>query len=59
MRAPGRVHITWENDSTLRIDTEAGNQTRHIPLASGSGAPPGRSVVAGHVRGHGGTARPT
>src|SRR5258707_324283 len=31
MRAPGRVHITWENDSTLRIDTEAGNQTRRFP----------------------------
>jgi hypothetical protein len=34
MRAPGRVHITWENDSTLRIETEAGTQTRHIPLAA-------------------------
>src|SRR5882672_9701774 len=32
MRAPGHVRITWENDSTLRIDTEAGNQTRRFPL---------------------------
>src|SRR3954447_21982770 len=24
MRIPGRLHITWENDSTLRIDTDAG-----------------------------------
>jgi hypothetical protein len=39
MRAPGRVHITWEGDSTLRIDTEAGNQTRRIPL--GPAAAPG------------------
>jgi len=38
MRAPGRVHISWENDTTLRIDTEAGNQTRHIPLAPSSAA---------------------
>jgi len=32
MRAPGRLHITWENDSTLRIDTDNGQQTRHIYL---------------------------
>jgi hypothetical protein len=28
MRVPGRVHITWPDDSTLRIDTDAGEQTR-------------------------------
>jgi hypothetical protein len=28
MRVPGRLHITWENDATLRIDTDAGQQTR-------------------------------
>jgi hypothetical protein len=28
MRMPGRLHITWENDSTLRVDTDAGTQTR-------------------------------
>lgn len=28
MQAPGRLHITWENDNTLRIDTDAGTQTR-------------------------------
>jgi len=28
MRIPGRLHITWENDTTLRIDTDAGTQTR-------------------------------
>ena len=40
MRAPGRVHITWEDDSTLRIDTEAGNQTRRIPLGQAAASPP-------------------
>ncbi len=28
MRLPGRLHIAWDNDNTLRIDTDAGTQTR-------------------------------
>ncbi|HEY6347356.1 MAG TPA: hypothetical protein VIY49_38195 [Bryobacteraceae bacterium] len=28
MRLPGRVHIQWENETTLRVDTDAGTQTR-------------------------------
>jgi hypothetical protein len=28
MRVPGRLHITWQDDYTLRIDTDAGTQTR-------------------------------
>jgi len=28
MRVPGRLQISWENDATLRIDTDAGRQTR-------------------------------
>src|SRR6266481_7832712 len=28
MRIPGRLHITWESDNTLRVDTDAGTQTR-------------------------------
>src|SRR5215467_9290559 len=28
MRLPGRLHITWENDNTLRIDTDTGTQMR-------------------------------
>jgi hypothetical protein len=28
MRMPGRLHITWENDTTLRMDIDAGTQTR-------------------------------
>jgi hypothetical protein len=30
MRVPGRLRITWEDDDTLRIDTDAGSQTRLI-----------------------------
>jgi hypothetical protein len=43
MRAPGRIHITWEDESTLKIETEAGSQTRRIrfgPSAPGR-FPPG------------------
>ena len=28
MRAPGRVHITWNDDRTLKIEADAGTQTR-------------------------------
>ena len=35
MRVPGRLHITWENADTLKIETDAGAQTRllHFPGA--------------------------
>ena len=28
MRMPGRLHITWEDDTTLKIEADAGQQTR-------------------------------
>ena len=28
MHLPGRLHITWENDNTLKVDADAGTQTR-------------------------------
>jgi hypothetical protein len=28
MRMPGRMHITWQDDTTLKVDTDAGTQTR-------------------------------
>jgi hypothetical protein len=28
MRVPGRLHITWQDDATLRVETDAGTQTR-------------------------------
>jgi hypothetical protein len=30
MRVPGRVRISWENDTTLLIETDAGTQTRRL-----------------------------
>jgi hypothetical protein len=30
MRIPGRLHISWENDTTLKIETDAGQQTRML-----------------------------
>src|SRR5262252_2776408 len=40
MRVPGRVHVTWENDATLKIETDAGQQTRLLRFG-GSPAPAG------------------
>src|SRR6187551_3088521 len=28
MSVPGRLHITWQDDNTLKIETDAGTQTR-------------------------------
>ena len=28
MRVPGRLHVTWDNDTTLKVETDAGTQTR-------------------------------
>ena len=28
MRVPGRIHVTWQDDETLKVDTDAGTQTR-------------------------------
>jgi hypothetical protein len=34
MQVPGRLHITWENDSVLKIETDAGMQTRLFQFGS-------------------------
>jgi len=33
MRVPGRLHITWQDDLTLQIETDAGQQTRLLHFA--------------------------
>ena len=30
LRMPTRLHITWENENTLKVDTDAGTQTRRL-----------------------------
>ena len=42
MRQPGRLRISWQDDVTLKIETDAGQQTRLLGFAS-SPPPPGRS----------------
>ncbi len=34
MRQPGRLHITWQDQATLKIDTSAGSQTRLLRFAA-------------------------
>lgn len=38
MRVPGRLNITWQDDTTLKIETDAGTQTRLLRF--GSQVPP-------------------
>jgi hypothetical protein len=42
MRVPGRLHITWSDDKTLKIETDAGQQTRllHFDGQVGKAAAP-------------------
>ena len=62
LRVPGRLHITWENDSTLKMDLDAGTQTRRFqfgaPAASAEPSWQGSSVArwqlpSGRGRGRG------
>jgi hypothetical protein len=38
MRVPGRLHVSWQDDQTLKIETDAGQQTRLLHF---SGSPSG------------------
>ncbi len=61
IRQPGRLHITWADDRTLKVESEAGTQTRlfHFDAATPQGEPSwqGYSVAtweyAGGRRGRG------
>jgi hypothetical protein len=37
MRVPGRIHITWQDDETLKVDTDAGSQSRVFSFAGPKG----------------------
>jgi hypothetical protein len=41
MRVPGRLHITWQDDNTLKVDTDAGTQTRLFHFAPSAVPVPG------------------
>ncbi len=61
MRVPGRVRIAWENETTLKVDTEAGTQTRRFVFgraaaAKGDRTWQGTSVANWQIAGGGGVA---
>ena len=61
LRVPGRLHITWQDDQTLRADTDAGKQTRTFHFGAWqptAGAPhtiQGDSIAAWEGGGRGAT----
>jgi hypothetical protein len=57
MRVPGRLHISWQDDTTLKIETEAGTQTRLLkfgqPAADAAGTLMGETVASWEFAGGG------
>ena len=47
MRMPTRVHVVWEGDSVLKIETDAGQQTRRL-LFDRTAKPRGARTLQGH-----------
>ena len=47
MTVPGRLHITWQDADTLRIDTDAGTQTRLFRFGSRPASPGARATWQG------------
>jgi hypothetical protein len=50
MSVPGRLHITWQDADTLRIDTDAGTQTRLFHFSQGAAAASGSSASSSRPR---------
>jgi hypothetical protein len=48
MRVPGRIHVTWQDDNTLRLDTDAGMQTRSFRFGAAAAVPPGKPSWQGN-----------
>jgi hypothetical protein len=44
MRIPTRLHITWENERTIKIETDAGQQTRRLLFDRSQPVPTQRSL---------------
>ena len=49
MRMPTRLHITWENENTLKIETDAGQQTRRL-MFDPTAQPPAQKTLQGFSR---------
>jgi len=47
MNVPGRLHITWQDANTLRIDTDAGTQTRRFRFGDALASPKRDNAKAG------------
>ena len=48
MRVPGRVHITWDDPNTLKLETDGGMQARLFRFGEAAGAtPPGERTWQG------------
>ena len=47
MNVPGRLHITWQDADTLRIDTDAGTQTRLLRFTAGAASAAARPTWQG------------
>jgi hypothetical protein len=47
MRMPGRIHITWNDDNALKIEADAGTQTRVLHFSE-SAAPAGPNEWQGY-----------
>src|SRR6266700_3046594 len=48
MRVPGRIRIAWENDNVLKVDTEAGSQTRRLLFGSAQQPASGQPTFQGY-----------
>ena len=46
MRVPGRLHIVWQDDNTLKVETDAGIQVRLLHFGAWK-APPGKATWQG------------
>jgi hypothetical protein len=66
MRAPGRLHITWQDDNTLKLESDYGTQTRLFRFGGTSSAQGARTwqgvstaewIIAGGGRGRGAARR--
>lgn len=60
LRVPGRLHITWQDDQTLKLETDAGKQTRLFHFGNwkapaGPATLQGDSVAVWEAGGRGGT----